>query len=228
MKTLIAGAIVLLFAVPARAELVYFGTGRTMSVKGHRIEGDMLVLTLRSGGEMATEPSVVAFITPDEVPYPEPVDEAAIRLKADATGVGGGGGGNGASGVRLQPDYGARFAPIIDQIAAKHDVDAKLVRAVIKVESDYQEHARSRKGAMGLMQLMPATARQFGVTDPYDARSNIEGGIKYLKSLLQQFDLKFALAAYNAGEAAVRRFGGIPPYPETRDYVNRILELVGR
>jgi hypothetical protein len=224
MKTLIAGAIVLLFAVPARAELVYFGTGRTMSVKAHRIEGDMLVLTLRGGGEMATEPSVVAFITPDEVPYPEPVDEAAIRLKADA-------GDNGAdsdSGVRLQPDYGARFAPIIDQISAQHGVDAKLVRAVIKIESAYQEHARSRKGAMGLMQLMPATARQFGVTDPYDARMNIEGGIKYLKSLLQQFDLKFALAAYNAGEAAVRRFGGIPPYPETRNYVNRILELVGR
>jgi hypothetical protein len=227
MKTLVAAAIVLLVALPARAELVFFGTGRTMSVKAHRIEGDMLVLTLRSGGEMATEPSVVAYITADEVPYPEPVDEAAvaIRLKPDATD---GGDGGGFIGVRLQPDYGARFAPIIDQMAAKHEVDAKLVRAVIKVESDYQEHARSRKGAMGLMQLMPATARQYGVTDPYDARSNIEGGIKYLKSLLQQFDLKFALAAYNAGEAAVRRFGGIPPYPETRNYVNRILELLGR
>ena len=126
------------------------------------------------------------------------------------------------------PDYGARFAPIIDQISAKHGVDANLVRAVIKVESAYQEHARSRKGAMGLMQLMPATARQYGVSDPYDAQSNIEGGIRYLKSLLEQFEPKLALAAYNAGEAAVRRFGGIPPYPETRNYVNRILDLVGR
>jgi len=76
--------------------------------------------------------------------------------------------------------------------------------------------------------LMPATARQYGVSDPYDAQSNIEGGIRYLKSLLQQFEPKLALAAYNAGEAAVRRFGGIPPYPETRNYVNRILDLVGR
>jgi soluble lytic murein transglycosylase-like protein len=223
MKTFLAAGIgVLLFALPARAELVYFGTGRTMSVKSHRIEGDMLVLTLRTGGEMATEPSVVAYIMPDEVPYPEPEAEAP---KADATGAAAT--GNGAGGVQV-PDFGARFAPIIDQISAKHGVDANLVRAVIKVESAYQEHARSRKGAMGLMQLMPATARQYGVSDPYDARSNIEGGIRYLKSLLEQFEPKLALAAYNAGEAAVRRFGGIPPYPETRNYVNRILDLVGR
>jgi len=223
MKALLAAVIgVLMFAVPARAELVYFGTGRTMSVKSHRIEGDMLVLTLRTGGEMATEPSVVAYIAPDEVPYPEPETDAP---KPDATD--GGATGNGTGGV-LVPDYGARFAPIIDQISAKHGVDANLVRAVIKVESAYQEHARSRKGAMGLMQLMPATARQYGVSDPYDAQSNIEGGIRYLKSLLEQFEPKLALAAYNAGEAAVRRFGGIPPYPETRNYVNRILDLVGR
>jgi soluble lytic murein transglycosylase-like protein len=223
MKTLLATGIgVLMFALPARAELVYFGTGRTMSVKSHRVEGDMLVLTLRTGGEMATEPSVVAYITPDEVPYPEPETDAP---KADAPD--GGATGTGTGGVRV-PDYGARFAPIIDQISAKHGVDANLVRAVIKVESAYQEHARSRKGAMGLMQLMPATARQYGVSDPYDAQSNIEGGIRYLKSLLEQFEPKLALAAYNAGEAAVRRFGGIPPYPETRNYVNRILDLVGR
>ena len=219
MKTFLATAIgVLMLALPVHAELVYFGTGRTMSVKSHRIEGDMLVLTLRNGGEMATEPSVVAYITADEVPYPEP--EAPVKPDAAEARTS-------TAGVAV-PDYGARFAPIIDQISAKHGVDANLVRAVITVESAYQEHARSRKGAMGLMQLMPATARQYGVNDPYDARSNIEGGIRYLKSLMEQFELKLALAAYNAGEAAVRRFGGIPPYPETRNYVNRILDLVGR
>jgi soluble lytic murein transglycosylase-like protein len=218
LATLATAIGVLLLARPAHAELLYFGTGRTMSVKSHRIEGDMLVLTLRSGGEMAIEPSVVAYITADEVPYPEP--EAPVKPDGAEAG-------NSAVGVHV-PDYGARFAPIIDQISAKHGVDANLVRAVITVESAYQEHARSRKGAMGLMQLMPATARQYGVSDPYDARSNIEGGIRYLKSLTEQFELKLALAAYNAGEAAVRRFGGIPPYPETRNYVNRILDLVGR
>jgi soluble lytic murein transglycosylase-like protein len=76
---------------------------------------------------------------------------------------------------------------------------------------------------MGLMQLMPATARQFAVADPYEASSNIEGGIRYLRSLLDRFELPLALAAYNAGEAAVRRFGGIPPYHETREYVERVL-----
>lgn len=108
-----------------------------------------------------------------------------------------------------------------------HRVDARLVRAMISVESGYQERARSRKGAMGLMQLMPATARRFNVTDPYNPQANIEGGIKYLR-VLHRFPEHLALAVYNAGEAAVERFRGIPPYAETRDYVTRVLRLVGR
>ena len=79
---------------------------------------------------------------------------------------------------------------------------------------------------MGLMQLMPGTARQYAVADPYEPRSNLEAGIRYLRELLDRFDLPLALAAYNAGEAAVRRFGGIPPYPETRHYVERVMELL--
>ena len=118
------------------------------------------------------------------------------------------------------------FAEIIDRVAKQNDVDAKLVRAVIRVESGYQQRARSPKGAMGLMQLMPETARQYAVADPYDPASNIEAGIKHLKGLLQRFPtVALALAAYNAGEATVQRFGGIPPYRETRDYVTRILQL---
>jgi soluble lytic murein transglycosylase-like protein len=81
---------------------------------------------------------------------------------------------------------------------------------------------------MGLMQLMPATARQYGAKDPYDPASNIQAGVRYLKTLLDRLPLHFALAAYNAGEAAVQRFRGIPPYPETRNYVSRILRLLGR
>ena len=114
------------------------------------------------------------------------------------------------------------------RFAAEQGVPAKLVRAVIQVESDYQERARSPKGAMGLMQLMPATARQYAVADPYEPARTSKRGIKYLKSLLDRFELPLALAAYNAGEAAVRRFGGIPPYPETRAYVQRILAVIGR
>jgi soluble lytic murein transglycosylase-like protein len=102
----------------------------------------------------------------------------------------------------------------------------KLVRAVIQVESAYQPRARSRKGAVGLMQVMPATARQYGVSNPYDPAANIEAGIRHLKALLERFPLALALAAYNAGEATVERFRGIPPYPETRNYVSTILKLM--
>ena len=102
------------------------------------------------------------------------------------------------------------------------------MRAVIKVESAYREGARSPKGAMGLMQLMPGTARQYAVANPYEPRANIEAGTRYLKSLLERFELPLALAAYNAGEGAVRRFGGIPPYPETQAYVKSVLRAFVR
>ena len=113
-------------------------------------------------------------------------------------------------------------------MSAEQGIDANLVRAVIQVESGYRPDARSHKGAMGLMQLMPQTARQYAVTRPFDPRANLEGGVKHLKALLERFDVSVALAAYNAGEAAVRRFGGIPPYRETRGYVDRVLHLVSR
>jgi soluble lytic murein transglycosylase-like protein len=94
------------------------------------------------------------------------------------------------------------------------------------VESAYRPDARSRKGAKGLMQLMPQTARQYAVRNPYDPASNLDAGVKHLKSLLDRFELTLALAAYNAGEATVRRFGGIPPFQETRDYVRQVLGLL--
>jgi len=199
-------------AVPARAEIVYFASGRTLNVKDHRRDGDSLVLTLRSGGEVTCDPAIVTRIGADEAPYPEP--EAPLRQKEDATLTDG--------GARLQPELEA----LIDRVAAREGVDARLVRAVIEVESGYRSSARSPKGAMGLMQLMPATARQYALTNPYDPAANIEAGIKHLKSLLARFPPALALAAYNAGDAAVERFGGIPPYAETRSYVSRILAIL--
>jgi soluble lytic murein transglycosylase-like protein len=206
-------------ATPARAELVYFATGRTLNVKEYRREGALLVLTLRSGGEVVCEAALITRIAPDEAPYPEPVVEAAAPLPS---GPG-----------EQQTTFGTiasttLYDEIIDRVAAREGVDAKLVRAVIEVESGYRPRARSPKGAMGLMQLMPATARQYAVTNPYDPATNIEAGIKHLKSLLARFPTALALAAYNAGGATVERFGGIPPYAETRNYVSRILQIVGR
>lgn len=202
-----------LVATTARAELVFFANGSTMSVKAHRTEGASLVLMLRGGGEIVCEPSVITTIEPDEVPYPDP-ERDVKRPTAGAAGL----------SFRLQPELEA----YLQQVSAEQHVPAKLVEAVIQVESAYQANARSRKGAMGLMQLMPDTARQYAVADPYDPRANLEAGIKHLKALLERFPLTLALAAYNAGEAAVQRFGGMPPYRETQDYVARIVKLFGR
>src|SRR5262245_51817776 len=197
-------------AAPARAELAYFQSGRTLSVKEHHVEGTSLVLTLRNGGQIVCEASVIARFAPDEVPYPEPEPEPKPV----------------ESVVEMMP--AVPYGELIDKVAAEQGVPPKLVRAVIQVESAYQPRARSPKGAMGLMQLMPTTARQYGVANPYDPTANIEAGIKHLKSLTERLPLALALAAYNAGEAAVARFHGIPPYPETQAYVGRILKLIGQ
>jgi soluble lytic murein transglycosylase-like protein len=120
------------------------------------------------------------------------------------------------------------YIEIINSACYYHGVDPSLVHAVIKVESDFNPYAMSKKGAMGLMQLMPETARQYAVSNPYDPTANIEAGVKHLKSLLDRLPLSLALAAYNAGEATVQRFRGIPPYPETRNYVDAVLRLASR
>jgi hypothetical protein len=115
----------------------------------------------------------------------------------------------------------------IEQAAKRHNVDANLVRALIRVESNFNSHAVSRKGAMGLMQLMPSTARQLKVTNPFDPDQNVDAGVRHLKQLLQDFNgnVKLSLAAYNAGAGAVHRKAGIPNYRETRNYVSRITSL---
>jgi soluble lytic murein transglycosylase-like protein len=115
----------------------------------------------------------------------------------------------------------------IEQAAARHNVDPNLVRAVVKVESNFNPNAVSRKGAMGLMQLMPSTARQLKVQNPFDPEQNVDAGVRHLKQLLESYggDIKLTLAAYNAGAGAVARSSGVPRYVETQNYVRRITNL---
>lgn len=123
----------------------------------------------------------------------------------------------------------AQTVRLIQQLARRYNIESRLIQAIIRVESNFDPFAVSSAGALGLMQLMPATAERFGVQDPFNPQANIEGGIRFLKHLLRQFpgDLRHVLAAYNAGERAVRRYNGIPPYPETQRYVERVMTFYG-
>jgi soluble lytic murein transglycosylase-like protein len=128
-------------------------------------------------------------------------------------------------GVAPQPEPTAAdiVRTMVDVTAKNLDVSAELINSVISVESNYNPYAISPKGAQGLMQLMPSTARRFGVKDSFDPRQNIEGGVKYLKFLQDTFkDDRLAIAAYNAGEGAVTKYGAVPPYAETQKYVERV------
>jgi hypothetical protein len=203
-------------AAPARAELVFFQSGRAMSVRAIRSDGYALVLQLRSGGDIHCDKSLIVKVEPDEVEYPEDVLQALPFART----------------IVLEPPAPTaipeQYRDLVTQTAAKHGVDARVVSALIQVESAYRSRAVSPKGARGLMQLMPATGRKYGALDLFDPKVNLDAGVQHLKRLLARYDLPIALAAYNAGEAAVDRFGGIPPFRETQDYVTRILRLLNR
>jgi hypothetical protein len=124
--------------------------------------------------------------------------------------------------------YSGQYDPMILKASSLFGVDSSLVRAVIAVESAFNRYARSHKGARGLMQLMPDTGRRYGVSNAYDPWQNIRAGTAHLRDLIDEFrDLSLALAAYNAGATPVRRYGGVPPYPETRNYVRKVLAIYG-
>lgn len=194
----------------ASADIVRLANGATLSVKSATVEGDTMVMVLRSGGEVRTPKAMISGVTADEV------------LHADA------------STTFVLPTYAApkprssAVPDLIDRIAGQFGVPLKLAHALIRVESNYQPGALSPKGAMGLMQLMPALAKHYAVEDPFDPEQNLTAGLQHLKTLLDRFgdDTATALAAYNAGETAVAKYGRIPPYRETQDYVRRIMSLV--
>lgn len=198
-------------ASPAAAEIVRLANGRTLTVESCIFGEDSVVLVLHGGGEIRLPRSAVLELMPDEVPF---VRAQALEARAASPWA--------SRGV-IDPDV---IRTLVDETAFRVGIDRRLAHAVVRVESNYEPLAVSRKGAMGLMQLLPATARAYSVEDPFDPAQNLEAGMRYLRELLVRFDLSRALAAYNAGETAVLRYGGVPPYRETQDYVRRILALV--
>jgi transglycosylase-like protein with SLT domain len=189
-----------LLALPgaASADIALLANDSILKVKAQRIEGDTVVLVLKDGGEVGMPATMVRGIVPDEV-----LEE-----------------------IRPAAAFGsAELLELAAAAAYRHGLDPALVSAVVAVESGFEPQAVSPKGAQGLMQLMPRTAREMGVADPFDPAANLDGGSRYLSSLVARYDgdLTRALAAYNAGMGAVARHGGVPPYAETRRYVRKVL-----
>ena len=208
---LLAGA--LFWPSSVSAEIVRLTTGRTLSVETCRFEGGNAVLGLPGGGEVRLPREMVAELLPDEEPYAR---QAALDALA-------------ASTARSKHFTSRSIHEMVDRVAVKTGLDRRLAHAVVRTESNYQPWAISPKGAMGLMQIMPAVAREYSLDDPFDPERNLEAGMRHLRRLLGrfgQFGVSRALAAYNAGEGAVTRYGGVPPYRETEYYVRRIMALL--
>ena len=193
-----AGAIILGLGSVAQADIALLSTGTTLKVTAQRREGATVFLSLKGGGEVGVAATELRGVVPDEV-LEEVVPAAST---------------------------GKDLAAMAIEAARRHSLDPDLVQAVVAVESGFRPDAVSPKGAQGLMQLMPATARSLGVKDTFDPASNLDGGTRHLRALIERYDgdVKRALAAYNAGEGAVARHGGVPPYPETVAYVRKVLQ----
>jgi hypothetical protein len=220
MRTLAALALLAL-AIPASASIAVFSDGRTSKIDGYAVDGELIRLTLQGGGELSLPLRRIERIVDDEIVPAEVVAEVKQIVEEE-------GGVFPKRSWRYseasRPLWDSKYNDIIMEAAKRFDVDAALVSAVIKAESDYNPRTVSNKGARGLMQLMPATAERFGVTNSFDPAQNIHAGTRYLRWLLKTFDgnADLAVAAYNAGEGNVWKYDGVPPFRETVNYIKRI------
>ncbi len=200
-------------SLPAGAELVILTDGDFIKVTGYELQGQRMALELPSGGKITLSLSRIERVIDDEVlPDLESVPEPENILK-----------------LTFEEGHGVPESPygeLIFHASRRHGLNPQLVAAVVRAESAFNARAESAKGARGLMQLMPATALRFGVrhSELYEPARNLEAGTRYLSWLVQRYeaDLPKVLAAYNAGEGAVARYGGVPPFRETRNYIRRI------
>jgi hypothetical protein len=226
MRRLVARALPWLFllaVLPADGALVVFGDGRLLRVDSFRLEGaDEITLDLAGGGRMTIPLELVDRIVDEEYerPLPESVSDENRTASSDEAML--------HRSVRAFEEKSPVVSPYSKEIleaAKEFRIDPALIAAVIRAESAFDPSAVSRKGARGLMQLMPATARRMGVRSDFDPRENIQGGVAYLAELAERYGenaVELILAAYNAGERAVEEFGGVPPYRETKAYVRKV------
>jgi soluble lytic murein transglycosylase-like protein len=216
-RVLLLAATLALASTAARAEIALLANGRTLKLASYEVSADIARLTLATGGHLELPIDRIERFIDDEV-VPLPPQDASLperKWRFDE---------------ESRPLFNTRFDPIIIEAARKFDVDAALVSAVIKAESSYNPRIVSHKGAQGLMQLMPGTAKRFGVTDPFDPHANVHGGVRYLRWLLDRFEgnAELALAGYNAGEGNVAKYDGVPPFRETVEYIKRIARYFER
>jgi hypothetical protein len=211
-KSLLATALPLLAPLSLLAsEVVLFEDGRSMPVASAERKGDMVLLELEGGGSI-TVPA--HRVTNWEKLERKQADKQPVVPKRDAP---------------WRREAG-EFAELIGETAERHQLDPALLTAMAQVESAFDPRAVSHKGARGLLQLMPQTAERFGVEDVFNVSQNVDGGARYMKWLLERYEGRtdLALAGYNAGEAAVDQYGGVPPYSETQNYVSRVMENASR
>jgi hypothetical protein len=214
----LAAAVALMGAArSARAELIVFEDGRVVKAAGYRLLPEELEVELPGGGSYRVALERIERIVDDEVVVESVAVEGDLGADHRAYDL--------SYRSERKPLFGSSYDALIDAAARKSNIDASFVSALIRAESNYEPRAVSRKGARGLMQLMPATARRLSVRYPFDPASNLDGGVRYLRELVNRFgnQPELVLAAYNAGEQAVETYGGVPPYRETVAYVNRIL-----
>jgi len=220
MKRVFFAALAILAANAASASIAVFSDGRNMKIDAYVVEQETIHLTLTGGGGKMSMPLTrIERIVDDEVATPEVIEEVKKIVEEGVFPR-----RSWTYSDDSPPLWQSKYNEIIIKAAKKFDVDAALVSAVIKAESDYDPRETSHKGARGLMQLMPATAKRFGVTNSYDPEENIYAGTRYLRWLLKTFDgnADLAVAAYNAGEGNVWKYNGVPPFRETVNYINRI------
>jgi hypothetical protein len=226
VKKVLPLLLLLATAVPASASIALFADGRTMKIDSYKLKDENdIVLTLKGGGAMTIPLTRIERILDDEVIPPAVVAEVKKIVEEE--------GGifpkrSWRYDARRGPIFRSKYDSVIVDAAKKFDVDAALISAVIKAESDFNPREYSNKGAQGLMQLMPGTAVRFGVTNAWDPVANNYGGVRYLRWLLETFDgnADYAVAAYNAGEGNVWKYNGVPPFRETMAYVRRIAKNI--